>query len=66
MTPGWVIFSTQTNRNLSLLGLSSMKEVYGNILVKKCSTKCESNFKLNDLHSPTNGKSAKIILIWVI
>ena len=43
-----------------------MKEVYSNILVKKCSTKCESNSKLNDLHSPTNGKSAKIILISVI
>ena len=66
MTPGWVIFGIQTNRNFSFLGLSSMKEVYGNILVKKCSTRCESNFKLNDLHSPTNGKSAKIILIWVI
>ena len=66
MTPGWVIFGTQMNRNFSLIGLSSMKEVYSNILVKKCSTKCESNSKLNDLHSPTNGKSAKIILIWVI
>ena len=43
-----------------------MKEVYSNILVKKCSTKCESNSKLNDLHSSTNGKSAKIILISVI
>ena len=66
MTPGWVICGTQMNRNFSLLGLSSIKEVYSNILVKKCSTKCESNSKLNDLHSPTNGKSAKIILIWVI
>ena len=66
MTPGWVIFGIQTNRNFSLLGLSSMKEVYSNILVKKCSTKCESNSKLNYLHSPTNGKSAKIILISVI
>ena len=66
MTPGWVIFGIQTNRNFSFLGLSSMKEVYGDILVKKCSTRCESNSKLNDLHSPTNGKSAKIIVIWVI